>query len=108
MARLIVLLSILFFSSNAISQATNQDSTKTGPYYFKNQDHLSVSGYFKNSKRHKIWNWYNPDGTLKKQMKYKNGQALWILYFEKNKPWLKINRKGKRKIIRACECREGA
>lgn len=107
MGRLVFFLSILFFAPKTFGQTQNFDSTKNGKYYFKTHDTVTVSGYFKNLKRHKIWNWYNPDGTIHKQIKYKNGQQLWILYFEKNKPWLKINRHGKRKVIRACKCREG-
>lgn len=107
MGRLIFILAILFFAPKVFSQSQKSDSTKTGKYYFKNHDTVAIKGYFKNTKRHKIWNWYNSDGTLHKQIKYKNGQQLWVLYFEKNKPWLKINRHGKRKVIRACKCREG-
>jgi len=45
------------------------------------------------------------EGLITKQVKYKHGKPLWIIYYEQNKPWLKINRFGKKRVIRACECR---
>ena len=96
----------IFFASQSFSQTGTLDSAKTGYYYFKNDERIFLKGFFKDSKRHKIWTWYYADGSLNKQIKYKNGKQLWTIYFEKNKPWLKINRYGKRRIIRACECRE--
>ncbi len=106
MLRFFLFLAVLFFASKGFCQSATSDSTKTGIYYFKNNNIISVKGYFKNAKRHKIWTWYNADGSLHKQIKYKHGRHLWIIYFEKNKPWLKINRHGKRRVIRACDCRE--
>ena len=106
MLRFFLSFTVLFFASLGFSQSTTSDSTKTGTYYFKTNSTVSVKGYFKNAKRHKIWTSYNADGSLHKQIKYKHGRHLWIIYFEKNKPWLKINRHGKRRVIRACDCRE--
>ena len=106
MWRIIFLSIFLFAASQGFAQNVTNDSTKTGTYYFKDSDTIAIKGYYKNTKRHKIWNWYNADGTLHKQIKYKNGQQLWTIYFEINKPWLKIDRYGKRRIIRACKCRE--
>lgn len=106
MLRFFLSLTVVFFASQGFSQSSTSDSTKTGTYYFKTNSTFSVKGYFKNAKRHKIWTWYNADGSLHKQIKYKHGRHLWIIYFEKNKPWLKINRHGKRRVIRACDCRE--
>ena len=100
------LLILLIFALKGFSQIEIGDSSKTGIYYFKENEKVAIKGYFKNTKRHKIWTWYNNDGSLSKQIKYKNGKRLWTVYFEKNKPWLKINRYGKRRIIRACDCRE--
>lgn len=97
---------ILFFAVKSFSQTTQSDSSKTGYYYFKTNDILYIKGYFKDTKRHKIWTWFYADGSLNKQIRYKKGRQLWTVYFEKNKPWLKINRYGKRRVIRACECRE--
>ena len=104
--RLSLLLILIFFGSKTYSQKNETDSTKNGKYTETDKNGLKIYGHYKNSKRHYIWTWYNPDGTLHKQIKYKNGKAIWILYFENNKAWLKINRNGKRKIIRACNCRE--
>lgn len=98
---------ILFFTPKAFSQTAQSDSTQTGYYFFKFNEKVTVKGYFKNSKRHKIWTWYNADESLSKQIKYKRGKQLWIIYYEKNKPWLRIDRYGKRHVIRACDCREG-
>ena len=106
MLRFFLFLAVLFFASKGFCQSATSDSTKTGIYYFKNNNIISVKGYFKNTKRHKIWTWYNADCSLNKQIKYKHGRHRWIIYFEKNKPWLKINRHGKRRVIRACDCRE--
>ncbi len=108
MIRLVLLCTVCFFSYGAYSQIGNSDSTQNGRYFqYKNQTILT-KGYFKNQKRHKLWTWYQTDGSMTKQIRYNNGKPVWILYFDKNKPWLKINRFGKRRIIRACECREGA
>ena len=104
MVRCILITILLFFALKGFSQVN--DSLKTGTYYFKTDGKVFVKGYFKNTKRHKIWTWYNSDGSHSKQIKYKNGKRLWTVHFEKNKPWLKINRYGKRRIIRACDCRE--
>ena len=106
MLRFFLSLTVLFFASKGFSQSATSDSTINGTYYFKTNNAVSVKGYFKNTKRHKIWTWYNADGSLHKQIKYKHGRQLWIIYLEKNKPWLKIDRNGKRRVIRACDCRE--
>lgn len=102
----IIFLLIFFGISTAFCQIQTNDSTRNGKVIFTQKNGLKVKGNFKNKKRHKIWTWYNVDGTLHKQIKYKNGKTIWILYFEKNKAWLKINRHGKRKVIRPCNCRE--
>ena len=104
--RLVLSLIFLFFVSQGFSQTETNDSTQTGTYYFKSNDKITIHGYFKNTKRHKIWTWYTANGNINKKIKYKYGKQLWIIYYEKNKPWLKINRYGKRRIIRACDCRE--
>ncbi|MCC6721617.1 MAG: hypothetical protein IT243_05400 [Bacteroidia bacterium] len=101
---LFLLISFSFSKSN--SQNQKVDSTENGKFVRVEKNELKLYGYYKNSKRHKIWTWYNTDGTLNKQIKYKKDKIVWVLYFENNKAWLKINRKGKRKIIRACNCRE--
>lgn len=102
----ILVLSVLFYFSKTSFCQNNNDSTKEGKFTKIEKNGLKLSGYYKNSKPHKIWTWYNIDGTLHKQIKYKNSKIIWILYFENNKAWLKINRHGKRKVIRACNCRE--
>ncbi|MFM9946064.1 MAG: hypothetical protein ACKVQB_12620 [Bacteroidia bacterium] len=106
MFRFVLSFIFLFFASQSFTQSGTLDSSKTGIYYFKTVEKVTVKGYFKNTKRHKIWTWYNVDGSIHKQIKYKQGQQLWLIYFEKNKPWLKINRHGKKKVIRACKCQE--
>ena len=107
MLKVVLAFLILFFTPKVFSQTAQSDSTKPGIYYFKTDEKVTVKGYFKNTKRHKIWTWYNADGNFSKQIKYKQGKQIWIIYYEKNKPWLKIDRYVKRHIIRACDCREG-
>ncbi|NUM32820.1 MAG: hypothetical protein HUU47_10930 [Bacteroidetes bacterium] len=99
---------LLFFLgiSNSFCQRLEIDSSKNGKFSLTEKNGLKVSGMYKNSKRCKIWTWHYPDGTLYKQIKYKKSKLIWILYFENNKAWLKINRFGKRKVIRQCNCRE--
>jgi len=98
----IILLSL--YNSN-FAQTSLNDSTKTGGYSYVNPNKIKVDGYFKNTQRHKLWTWSNQENELLKQTKYKHGKQLWVIYFEKSKPWLKINRHGKKRIIRPCDCR---
>ena len=107
MWRIFLIILVLVFASKLNAQSFQNDSTQNGYYLFKVNDSVKIKAYFKSDKRHKIWTWYNTDGSTFKQVKYKNGKLIWLIYFEKNKVWLKINRKGKRRIIRACDCREG-
>jgi len=93
------------FSSGLFAQQSNNDSTTNGKYRYYLKDSILVKGYYKDVKRHKIWTWYNKDGTRSRQTKYKHGKQLWTLYFEKDKAWLRINRYGKRTVIKECDCR---
>jgi len=88
-----------------MAQIHSNDSTKNGTYWNVLKDSVEVRGYFKDSKRHKVWTWYNKDGSRLKQSKYKHGIPRWTIYFENNKPWLKINRKGRQRVIKECDCR---
>jgi len=99
-------IAIILLSINSIGLCQTLDSTKTGTYFFKTNQKTTIKGYFKNAKRHKIWTWYNGDGSIQKQVKYKQGSQIWLVYFDNNKPWLRIDRYGKRHIIRVCECNE--
>jgi antitoxin component YwqK of YwqJK toxin-antitoxin module len=105
MRRLFLIALVLFSYNLGFGQSMVNDSTLNGFYSFYHHDTIKVKGYFKKTKRHKIWTWYNADASIHKQIKYKHGKPLWTIYFENNKVWLKVNRYGKKRIIRACDCR---
>ena len=102
----IIATALLLLLSCSLSAQNQQDSSKNGRYIFKKNDKDWIVAYYKNTKRHQIWTWYMDDGTVDKKIKYKKGRRIWTIYYEKNKVWLKIDRFGKRRIIRQCRCRE--
>jgi len=105
MYRSVLLCLFICFTMHLKAQLVQNDSICNGYYKQYNNAQLQIKGYFKKGKRHKIWAWYSVEGLITKQVKYKHGKPLWIIYYEQNKPWLKINRFGKKRVIRACECR---
>jgi len=103
----VILFGFLLFTISSVSAQQNlNDSTKNGKYRFYSNNKTEVEGNFKDQKRHGIWTWYNPDSSVRKKIRYKKGRTLWIIFYEQNKVWLKIDRYGKRRVIRACDCRE--
>ncbi|MCB9251749.1 MAG: hypothetical protein H6605_04740 [Flavobacteriales bacterium] len=99
-------LSLILVSSLSLKAQDRNDSIKNGKYVFYSKEVRHIDAYYKNQKRHRIWTWYLPDGGIDKKIKYRKGKRLWVIYYEKNKPWIKIDRYGKRRIIRPCKCRE--
>lgn len=107
MKNVLFLIFLLNLSINSLAQNTVNDSTKNGKYLvYSANNSLEMDGYFKDLKRHGIWTWYNPDKSIRKKIRYKKGKTLWVIFYEQNKVWLKIDRYGKRRVIRACDCRE--
>ncbi len=103
--RLLYLSILVCISGFSIGQTVQNDSTKAGQYKQFSGQQLQIKGYFKEGKRHKIWVWYSQEGFITKQVKYRHGRPLWAIYYEQNKPWLKVNRVGRKRVIRACDCR---
>jgi antitoxin component YwqK of YwqJK toxin-antitoxin module len=106
MKNVLLLLLIFFATKSSFSQQNLNDSSKNGKYLFYTNNKIEVEGNYKDQKRHGIWTWYNPDSSIRKKVRYKKGRTLWIIFYEQNKVWLKIDRYGKRRVIRACDCRE--
>lgn len=107
MKHVLFLVILLSLSITSIGQYAYNDSTKNGKYVVYSANNLpEIEGNFKDHKRHGIWTWYNPDKSFRKKIRYKNGRTLWVIFYEQNKVWLKIDRYGKRRVIRACDCRE--
>ena len=104
--KVVFILTFLAFSPLLKAQTSQYDSTKTGVYLFHNNGKLVAKGYFKNGKRHQIWSWYDSEGHLNYQIKYKNGRPLWTIYFKNNEPYERINRHGKKRNIKNCECNQ--
>ena len=96
---------LLLLQYRLVAQPNNSDSTQNGAYVVSGQGNILIRGSFKNQKRQGIWTWYEPNGFTQKKIRYKKGKALWTLYYDQNKVWLKINRYGKRRVIRECECK---
>ncbi len=106
MKNVFLFLIIIFVAISACAQQNQYDSSKNGKYRFYTNNKTEVEGNFKDQKRHGIWTWYNPDSSVRKKIRYKKGRTLWIIFYEQNKVWLKIDLYGKRRLIRPCDCRE--
>lgn len=106
MKNVLLLVLLMNVGTHVSAQQQTNDSSKNGKYLFYNYGKTEIDGYFKDQKRHGIWTWYNPDSSVRKKIRYKKGRMLWIIYYEQNKVWLKIDRYGKRRVIRPCDCRE--
>lgn len=65
---------------------------------------LHIVKNYKNGIRHGIWSYYLPGGSIEKRVKYKRGKILYQLYYEEDKVYKTIDKKGKVRYKKKCDC----
>jgi antitoxin component YwqK of YwqJK toxin-antitoxin module len=76
-----------------------------GPYLLKHANgRVHIKGTYQNGLKHGVWFEYEENGMLQKKEKWKRGEMLWQLFYEKGKLRRSIDKKGNVKERPACGC----
>lgn len=101
------LLSILLIANASVKlSGSTQFTIKKMAEYTHFQPIPTEKGKTKNGKKHGFWRYYNAEGKEDRREKWKDGQLLYTIWFDKNHKkikWQKAN--GEVKTIKNCDCK---
>lgn len=65
---------------------------------------IKERGTYRNGQKDQLWMFYNPNGSLDRKEKWKNGRLKWQIFYSKGKIIKTINEKGEVKNRSRCGC----
>lgn len=95
----LLLISLLCFSA---AKLTACDSISVKRYDNGKKEFVKK---YENGQNCGFWKFYRPDGIIERKEKYKKGILVFTWFYnEEGKLIRSVNRKGKEKVYRACNC----
>jgi len=102
----LVLISVLLLFLNVSETKGQQQPPAEGKYSARYESGtIREKGFYRNSRKHKTWYYYNPNGTLDHKEKWADGVLQWqIFYNERGRIIKTIDKNGVVKTRPGCGC----